>query len=460
MAGTYEHTTFGSAKQRLASLLGDPTMTFYTDQELGQYIIEALRWWGLSAQYFRQSAKFETVVGQAWYDLTTDVESADGLELLQSLVVTDREVISDLLYNLMEPQITDWTGGWVGSEQFSLDEIVDLLAKSRDELLKLSGCLVYEDSYVLGGGDSRVQLDDDTIQIVRATVEELGSAGQLPMWPADSGQMQATANAGWPEPGRPKSYVTNYTPTLAVDLFPSARSQSTLRCGVVRAGAALAPTVSEQAMGFPDDACWALKYRVMDDLLGGDGLGRAPELSQYAAQRWQAMLGALSGYQSIVWSSVGGKRMNVSSVAQLDAQRPGWMQSTGVPKSLHLLNWNRFAVYPVPATANVIELEVVRKAPVPVDDEDFVQVGREQMQAIWDYAQHVAMTKCQGVEFQQSMALYQSAQQAADDWLASRAASSVNWQWQQTLMGQDRVVQRPYRKTERASGAKEVAQNG
>ena len=460
MAGTYTHTTFGQAKDRLATLLGDFPSTFYTQQELGQYIIEALRWWGLSAQYFRQSAKFETVTGQAWYDLTTDVESSDGSELLQSLGVTDREVISDLLYNLMEPQITNWAGGWVGSEQFGLEEITDLLAKSRDELLKLTCCLVYEDGYVVSGGDSRVQLEDDTIQIVRASVDEAGSDGPLPMWPADSAQMQATANAGYPEPGRPKAYVTNYTPSLAIDLFPTARTQATLSLAVVRSGAALDPTVAATVMGFPDDACWALKYRVMDDLVGGDGLGRAPELSQYASQRWQQALGVLACYQSIVWSSVIGKRVNISSVAQLDAQRPDWERSSGMPRSLHLLNWNRFAVYPVPDDEYVIELEVVRKAPIPTSDDDFIQVGREQMQAIWDYAQHVAMTKCQGVEFQQSMALYQAAQQQADDWLASRAASSVNWQWQQTLMGQDRAQQRPYRKPERAQNAKEVANVG
>lgn len=460
MAGTYTHTTFGEAKDRLATLLGDDQKVFYADAELGQYIIEALRWWGLSAQYFRQSAKFETVAGQAWYDLTTDVESSDGLEQLQSLAVTDREVISDLLYNLMEQQITDWTLGWVGSEQFSLGEITDLLSKSRDDLLKLTGCLIYQDSYVLSGGDSRVQLEDDTIQIVRTTVDEVDSDGPLPMWPADSAQMQATDNAGFPQPGRPKAYVTNYTPTLALDIFPAARSQATLRIDVVRSGAALDPTVSAAPLGFPDDACWALKYRLLDDLVGGDGLGRAPELSQYASQRWQQAVGALAGYQSIVWSSVVGKRVNISSVAQLDAQRPDWEQSSGAPRSIHLLNWNRFAVYPVPDDEYVIELEVVRKAPTPTADDQFIQVGREQMQAIWDYAQHLAMTKCQGVEFGQSVQLYQAAQQAADDWLASRAASSVNWQWQQTLMGQDRAQQRPYRKAARAAGAKEVAQNG
>lgn len=460
MPGTYTHTTFGEAKDRLASLLGDPTKTFYQDAELGQYIIEALRWWGLSAMYFRESATVETVSGQAFYDLTEDVLDATQTDLLQSLTVTDRDVISDLLYNLMEDQITNWAGGWVGSEQFSLEEISDLLSKSRDQLLKLTGVVGRRQEYILAGGQQRVFLDDDLIKILRAEVDEDGSDGPLLMWAGDSQQIQSTTNGGLPVVGRPRSYLTNYTPTLALDVYPPAQTQSTLGLHVVESDAVLDPTVAATPLGLPDDACWIAKYRTMDDLLGGDGLGRAPQISEYAASRWEQGVDALSQYQSIVWSTVGGKRMTVSSLAELDVHRPRWQQTSGTPRSLHLLNWNVFAVYPVPDGVYRLELEIVRKAPIPTSDDDFIQVGREQMDAIWDYASHIAMIKCQGTEFDQSMDLLASAQASADDYLALRASESVNWEWVQTLTGQDRREQRPFRRPRVAEKAKENANVG
>jgi hypothetical protein len=139
--------------------------------------------------------------------------------------------------------------------------------------------------------------------------------------------------------------------------------------------------------------------------------------------------------------------MTISSLAQLSAQRPDWEGSSGTPKSLHMLNWNRFACYPVPDDEYVIELEIVKKAPIPTDDADYIQVGREQMQAIYDYAQHVALFKCQGVEFTQSYSLLEAALDAAKEQMAALAGSSINWVLQQRLNQEDRLM-RPYRRRE------------
>ncbi len=433
----YTHTTFGQAKQRLASLLGADA--FWTPAELGTYLVEALRWWGLAAQYWRESARLTLQPGQGFYDVA-QLEMAGG-GLAQSLTVTDREVINDACYNLMEPPVTDWLAGWPGSEMFGLGEIANVLSLSRDDLLKLSGCVASEVVYPVAGGAQRVELADDTVHILRASIEELGDAedgNKYPLWPVDQNQAQASRLTG-----RPVSYALTYTPTLSVDLFPAARTQSNLRLYVVEAGAELTPTTGATALGLPDDACWIAKYRLMDDLLSGDGLARAPEISEYCRRRWLEGVEMLAQYQSLMWSTVGGRRMTLSSVGQLDAQRPDWQATWGTPRSLHLLNWNLFAVYPLVNEATVVEVEVVRKAPVPVDDTDYLQVGREQLQAIYDYAQHIAMMKCQGAEFAATAGLYKTAREAARNYMAAQAGTSVNWAQQQRLTRQERVV-RPY----------------
>ena len=218
MATTYSQTTFADAKDRLASLLNDEQKVFWTDTELGLYIIEALRYWGLTAQYWRDSAKFETVAGQAMYDLTTDVTDVTGLTLMQSLTVTDRDLIVDLEYNLIEPITTNWALGWQGSEMFTLTEIANLLSLGRDDILRQSGAVAIGAQYVAAGGLERINLNQDTIHILRMSVQEDGSTSILPMWPIDYYQAQAYNQTAFPATGRPNAYITTYTPTLAVDI--------------------------------------------------------------------------------------------------------------------------------------------------------------------------------------------------------------------------------------------------
>jgi len=56
---------------------------------------------------------------------------------------------------------------------------------------------------------------------------------------------------------------------------------------------------------------------------------------------------------------------------------------------------------------------VVENAPVPVNDDDFVQVGRDDLDAILDYATHTAMFKAGGAEFMSTIPLFQRFQKQA-----------------------------------------------
>jgi hypothetical protein len=101
--------------------------------------------------------------------------------------------------------------------------------------------------------------------------------------------------------------------------------------------------------------------------------------------------------------------------------------------------------------------EAIRKAPVPVADGDFIQVGREHIQAIYDYAQHVALVKSQGAEFEISMPRYESALAAALDYRQQMAAQSPLYQASQLPSLQERWF-RPLRKQQAVAAAQEDRQ--
>lgn len=453
----YTHTTLAQFRARLASLLGDASMVFWTSDELDGYIAEALRWWGLTAMYFRETASFDTVSGQAFYDLPSVMEDISVVKV-QDFTLTDRDLINDCAYALMEPPIGTWAGGWIGTEMFTLADVSQLLAQSRDDILKMSGLLTVEEAFGTIAGQSRVDLDDDVIQVVRGAWDA-SDATPLPLWATDSIQDQTTIRATWsPQSGRPKAFSINYTPQLSVDLWPPPIDSGQLRLYTTNAGATFDPTVTATVFGLPDDACWIAKYRALEDLLAGDGLSRAWKQSQYCHQRVLDGLASLGGYETALWVDINGRRAPVTSLAQLDQLRPRWQSESGAPKRFAQLSWNQVALYPVPDGVYSVVVETVRKAPVPTTDVEYIPVGRESLQAILDYAQHAASFKMQGGEFESTQSLYTEAMEQAMDYRAQIMAQSLiggrQTAWQTRM---DRWS-RPYRARQLAQDvAQEVA---
>lgn len=441
----YAQTTFAQAKQRLANNLGDPGKVFFTDHELGRYIVEALRWWGLTSQYFRETGRIKTVSGQSFYTVENFLKDGTDTILLQGLTVTDRDLINDINYALMEPQIVAWAGGWVGTEMFTLEEVTEHIQDSRDEFLKLTACIA--SSYDLVATQSRLSLPADHIRILRADVRPQSAQEPLPMWAVDQSQLTSTyRSTAFPADELPNAYAVSYTPQLIVDVWPPPQVTSVVNIQGVRSGAILTPTASATVLIVPDDASVLLKYRALADLFAGDGLSRSPQMSEYCEMRYQDGLEAMANYLSVLWQNDGGARGVITSVAQWDQVRPEWRYETpGEPDTVAQLNWNTLAVRPLPDAEYVMTFESIRKAPIPTADADFIQVGREHIQAIYDYAQHVALVKSQGQEFAVTMALYESAKEMAEEYRAQIASQSFLYQATQLPSLQEKWT-RPLRK--------------
>lgn len=450
----YQNTTFAQAKQRLANELGDPGKVFWTDQELGRYIIEALRWWGLTAMYFKETGQLQTVANQSFYFLEQSLFDSTNTNLLQGLSVTDQELINDINLFIMEPQITNFSAPYPGTEMFTLPEIVSILSDSRDEFLRISGCLAT--TYTLTVNTTRIPLPSNHIRILRADINEQGSAGPLPIWVVDQVELYTTfREAAIPGSSRPKAYTVSYSPQLTVDLWPEPQNLSTLTVNGVVSGGTLNPTSGPTIVTIPDDMSFLLKYRTLADLLSGDGLARCPQIAQYCEQRYEEGLDDVASYLSLLWQNDGGPRGPITSVAQWDQVRPQWRQAPGSqPRSAAQLNWNTIGLRPLPDAIYTITFETIRKAILPTQDTDFIQVGRSAFQAIIDYAQHIATIKMQGKEFEASMPRYQAARAMALEYRQQIASQSYLYQATQLPSMQEKWF-RPVRKAIAEQAAKD-----
>jgi hypothetical protein len=96
----------------------------------------------------------------------------------------------------------------------------------------------------------------------------------------------------------------------------------------------------------------------------------------------------------IIGAQINGRNVGVEALHDLDASNPRWQSGTNVgtpARSIYSAGHNLIALEPIPnATSTSITLDVVRKAPIT---ETYVQITRDQEEAILRYAQHIAEFK-------------------------------------------------------------------
>ena len=100
---------------------------------------------------------------------------------------------------------------------------------------------------------------------------------------------------------------------------------------------------------------------------------------------------------STVWSArINNIVVNVDSLTEADRYLPHWQTGIGSPNMLMLAGGNMVVLTPVPdagADNYSVSLDVVRRAPIPPTPDQFLTVGPELLDMIYDYAEHLAMFK-------------------------------------------------------------------
>src|SRR6476660_7920179 len=73
MPPKFQHTTRAAFKDQFFSSVGDKTRTFWTDEEANILLNEALYTLGGIGHLWRGQIEIKTVLGQSFYDLSTDL---------------------------------------------------------------------------------------------------------------------------------------------------------------------------------------------------------------------------------------------------------------------------------------------------------------------------------------------------------------------------------------------------
>ncbi len=407
----YSYLTFAQAKAQLAEIVGDPANVFWKDDELGIYIKEALRTWGAMSLYWRDRGSFATSSGNPWYILP------DMLPALMGYTVTDLDLVREMEYQLLEPA----TGAtWTGTPMFSVSDFVNALQRRRNQFRVEVGIGTHHSQTFLGPpADGRYPLTDNVIDVRRVAWQTLGGTWQT-VWREDEWAFGSASAMTWPQnPGTPQTYSIASEPPLTVQLNPYPVANGTIDMLTINTGVDLNPTIPT-ILGVPDDFAWVIKFGALADKLGEDGPARDMGRAAYCEARWDEGVKLAKIYTSIMQLRVNDVPVYTTSVQEFDSGNYAWQSQGGKPNVGALSGLNILVLagdgssgFGVPDAAYGISADVVRRAIVPVLDSDFLQIGREQLDSILRYAEHLAAFKMGGEEFAATKTQYEGMLKAA-----------------------------------------------
>ena len=416
MSPTYTWTTFGAVVQELANRLYDPGQNFWSPAELQAYIQESLQTWNALTNYWRGDFVFPATPPGAWYDLTEVPNS------LRPYTMTDASLYPLIQWHLLEPAtgVDPWVGN---SAQYTTDDLVNAVQRRRDETISTTGCTVTRLVVPASGG--RILLPDTTLDVRRVAIILPGTgtpygaglygAGPyggistvsiLVLWPEDTWGEQSF-NTGYIQqpPGTPSTWLMNTEPPISFDTDRIPGGGSEYEVLVVQAGQLCTPS-TPTLLEVPNDWAHVIKWGALADLYARESNAKDSLRASYCEQRYRMGLSLLANASSLLAMRVLNTPLQIDSVRGADLYNTSWeSQALGTPSDALVAGTNLIAVTPPPNSANQFTATVVANAPLPSILTDPVQVGRDDLDVIIDYAQHIAALKMGGAEFLATMPL-------------------------------------------------------
>lgn len=419
MSPIYTWTTFGAVTQELANRLYDPTQQFWSPSELAAYVQESLQTWNALTSYWRGDFVFPTAPPSAWYDLTQQTNS------LRPLTMTDASLYPLIQWHLLEPAtgVNPWTGN---SVQFTVDDLINAVQRRRDEVISTTGCTVTRLIVPASGG--RIVLPDNTLDIRRVGYVTAGNGipygiglyGAGPyggvaetiitvLWPEDTWGEQSF-NTGYLQqpPGTPSTWLMNTEPPISFDTDRVPGGGSEYEVLVIQAGALCSPATPTLLM-VPNDWAHVIKWGALADLFARESNAKDSLRATYCEQRYRMGLSLLARAPALLAMRNLNTPLQIDSVRGADLYNTSWeSQTPGTPVDALVAGLNLIAIAPPPGSVQQLMATVVMNAPLPQLSTDPVQVGRDDLDVIIDYAQHLAALKMGGAEFLATMPLFKS----------------------------------------------------
>lgn len=392
----YSQYTQATFTAELAQALSDPNHVYWKQDELNRALNEALLLWGALTSYWTVRDVFPTVALTPFYDLSAK------FPLLRSRAYTFDDLTKEIQYHLYEP--ASGVSGAGMTEQFTIGQITSALARRRNQLvidtrIPLTTGTVNAPSPPI----PTVALNQSVALITRAAWIDAATGIVTPLRRTDSYAAQSFSPVWNLNPGRPYGYSQAEAMPGTVTLVPPPAGLGSIH--LTYAQTLNLAVAAGTSFAVPDEFAFAIKYGALYEVLSTNSQGFDPIRTKYCAERYKAGIELAAMHRSLIQARANDVLLPLSTLADLDSIRPFWQTGSGTP-SVAACAYDLLAFFRVPNSVYSITCDLCQSAPLPVAAGDPVPIGREELPYLFDYCRHILSIKLGGVEFVQSMPLY------------------------------------------------------
>jgi hypothetical protein len=399
--------SLGEAISEVSTRLGDPGMVFWAHDELYAYLCESLRVLNSLTGFWKEQYTFTLTppFTQNWFP-------ANGTGTPRAQTLTDTDIYNLIECHLLEPA----TGAtWTGTNQFSISDLWQSCSRRRNEMLQLAACNMAELTLNCMPGTNTVPVPDSALDVRRVRwVPAVNQGSPVTLQRGDvlsfqrftPNYLQTNANplrwdilSGQEAPG-----AINTLLALVLDTLVNVPSQVQV---LTIAGAPDFNPPGGLPLLIPDDWAWVLKFGALADILSKEEEGRDVARAAYCRQRYNEGLQLMITMPWLSQATLNGVAVDTPALASSDRFNYEWESRSGAFPGIIVGGIDLFAVSPIPTAVTSVGMTVVRNAPVPANNHAApIFLPRDAMEAVLKEAVHLALFKCSGAEFQESVALH------------------------------------------------------
>ena len=392
----YSQYTQASFTKELAQALSDPGHVYWSQDELNRALNEALLHWGAITSYWTTRATFQTAPGVPFYDLSTQ------LAALRTRAYTYDNLTREIQYHLIEP--SSGVAGTGMTDQFTIGQITSALARRRNQfVIDTRLPLTFTTFPAPAPPVNLIPLDQSVALIARLAWIDATTGIVTPLRRSDSFAAQSFSPVWNLNPGKPYAYSQVEAMPGNIVLIPPPLASGSLH--LTYASTRVAAPSAGLSFAVPDEFALAIKYGALEEILGTTSQGYDPIRAKYCAERYSAAIDLAAFHRSLIQVRIGDVLLSLSTLAALDSGNPFWQTGTGTPR-IAACAYDLLAFTPVPSSAFSITCDVIQAAPLPALPTSYLQLGSEELAYLFDYCRHILQIKVGGVEFVQSMPLY------------------------------------------------------
>jgi hypothetical protein len=401
---SYGYVTWLQLENALLQRLQDNSASYTSRAEAAIYITEALRIMnavtaaGTSGQW-AQEYQLDFAPGDQWKYV--DVPGSP-----RARTVRDSDIQTQMEYMLLEPP----TGlVWTGTAQFNTTSLSQALNFRRDELLLLTGANPVRKIINSPTNAYRTTLSDSTLDVRR--VRWIPDSTMTALKPYALGRGDVISGDAYGDllsiqPGAPDEWRIIGNSPLAFDVSCPINMPGQWDMILLYSEDAFIPPTPSN-IGLPDDWAWVAMYGALADVLSQSPEATDLLRAKYCAQRYELGKQSMMALPWLLRAQVASLPVGTPSFTEMDAYAQNWEQSwpSGDPQIV-VGGMDLVALAPF-ATGSTVSTVLTVVGNAPVDQTQPVQLSRDAVDQVLNYAQHLAAFKMGGAEFLATIPLYQ-----------------------------------------------------